>query len=87
VASPLIKEGDMPDLDVTDLVKRGYANYEYMPIKKCVCGAKFDGWDFKISIYRKDAYECPKCGRKFYFQQTIRVFEVVDTPLKNERHS
>ena len=87
VASPLIKESDMPDRDVTDLVKRGYVDDEHMPIEKCVCGAKFKGWDWTISIYREDAYECPKCGRKFYFQQTVRVFEVAESPLETERHS
>ena|SRR3989304_5387795 len=80
VASPLIKEGDMRDRDVTDLVKRGYVDDECMPIEKCVCGAEFKGWDWTISIYRDRANKCPACGRKLYFRQSVSVFEVVDTP-------
>ena len=73
----------MPDRDVTELVRTGSVDDEFMSIGKCVCGEEFKPWNFSISIYRKDAHECPKCGRKLYFQQTVRVFEVVDTPLKS----
>ena len=77
----------MPDRDVTELVRIGSVDDEFLSIGKCVCGAEFKGWDWTISIYREDAYECPKCGRKFYFQQTVRVFEVAESPLKAESHS
>ena len=77
----------MPDRDVSDLVKRGYVDDEYMPIGKCVCGRKFNGWYFTISIYRDDAFSCPACGKKLYFTINARVFEIVDTPLENESHS
>ena len=87
MASPLIKEGDMPDRDVTDLIKRGYVDDECMPIEKCVCGAEFKSWTFIISIYKDHAYECPKCGRKLYFTMRVRVFEVVDTPLESGKDS
>lgn len=74
----------MPDRDVTELVRRGYVDDEHMPIEKCVCGAEFKSWTFNISIYRDSPHECQKCGRKLYFTMSVRVFEVVDTPLANE---
>ena len=77
----------MPDRDVTELVRIGSVDDEFLSIGKCVCGAEFKGWDWTISIYRDHAYECPKCGRKLYFAMSVRVFEVVDTPLESGSHS
>jgi hypothetical protein len=64
------------DIDVTDLVYFGNPDDDILPITKCVCGEVFDMWDFIISIYLDDAYECPNCRRRLYFSQSIRVYEV-----------
>lgn len=69
----------MGDLDVTDKVSFGNNDDESLPLTKCVCGQKFDEWEFIISIYPKDeAYACPNCKRRLYFRNTIRVFQAVD---------
>jgi hypothetical protein len=49
---------------------------ESLPILKCICGKKFDYWYFSISIYRENAYACPECGRRFYFVNEIKIYEV-----------
>ena len=64
------------DTDVTDLVGFGNPDDELLPLTECVCGARFDMWDMVISIYREDAYECDKCGRRLYFRNDIKVYEV-----------
>ena len=69
------------DVNVTALVEFGEVDGESLPIKKCVCGTAYSPWHFPISIYR-DAigHKCCECGRKFYFRNSIAVFEV-----KNEQ--
>jgi hypothetical protein len=62
--------------DVTDLVWFSNNDDELLPITQCVCGAKYVTWDFVISIYPEDAYECPACHRKLYFSLGITVYEV-----------
>lgn len=66
----------MPDLDVTESVYFGENDGEYMPLTQCVCGHKFYLWDFILGIYRDMASACPSCGRKLYFCNSIRVYEV-----------
>ena len=66
------------DKDVTNLVDFSGNDGELLPITKCVCGEKFVAWNFSISIYRENAYSCPKCNRKLYLSLAIRVYEVVD---------
>lgn len=69
----------MSDLDVTDKVSFGNNDDEALPLTKCVCGEKFQEWAFIVSIYPKwEASACPKCGRRLYFRNAIRVFQVVD---------
>jgi hypothetical protein len=63
--------------DVTHLVRFGDVYDESLPIARCVCGERFPRWDFIISIYPDSPKECPKCGRKFYFSASVKVFEVV----------
>jgi len=63
--------------NVTDKVDFGNPDDEYLPMKKCVCGHTWDEWGgFTISIYADNASECPNCHRKFYFRQSIRVYQV-----------
>jgi len=66
------------DKDVTELVDFGLNDDECLPLTKCVCGRAFFPWDFQLGIYRDSATECHECGRKFFFQLSLRVFEVVD---------
>ena len=68
----------MSKVDVTELVDFGLNDGEYLPIIKCACGAKFDLWEFSISVYPDAAKACPWCGRRFYFSVYIKVFEVED---------
>ncbi len=50
---------------------------EYLPIRRCACGALFDSWSMFISVYKDDPTEMPCCGRRVYFRQTIDVREVL----------
>ena len=63
------------DKNVTDLVHFDINDDECLPITKCLCGAEFKPWDFVISIYRDSACKCPKCGRDFYFKNSIQVYQ------------
>ena len=62
--------------DVTAQVDFGNSDDECLPITKCVCGTKFGHWDFVISIYKDDPYECPECGAKLYFRNAVKVYQV-----------
>ena len=68
----------MNDIDVTKDIRFGDNDGEYLPITKCVCGEKFNSWDFSISIYNDMLTECPKCNRKFYFRNSITIYEVIE---------
>ena len=63
-------------IEVTDQVEFGGNDDEVLPITKCVCGARFGAWKFYISIYDDTPYPCPVCGRKMYFDASVRVYEV-----------
>ena len=62
--------------DITKDVESGDNDGELLPIFKCVCGRKFNDWNFTISIYRDKPDECPSCGRKLFFSIQIKVYEV-----------
>ena len=64
------------DIDVTKLVEFYDNDGESLPLIKCVCGAEYVPWGNILSIYRDLAKVCPKCGRKFYFTNEIKVYEV-----------
>jgi hypothetical protein len=77
----------MSDIDVTDWVAFHGNDDEHLPLVKCVCGQRFQAWDFILGIYREWAKECPNCGRKLYFRNDIRVYEVEHTlPAVNLQH-
>jgi hypothetical protein len=65
------------DRDVTDQVSIGNPDDENCPLQKCVCGATWTGWEGPtLGVYKDHATECPACHRRFYFRQTVRVFQV-----------
>ncbi len=66
----------MTDKNVTDKVEFDYSDDELLPLTKCVCGQEFDYWQHTLSVYRDDARECPKCGRKLYWVHNPQIFEV-----------
>jgi len=68
----------MTDKDVTDKVDFREADGECLPLVKCVCGKRFDPWDCILNIYREMPWQC-ECGRKLYFRNSIRVYEIGDT--------
>ena len=55
---------------------------ECLPITKCKCGKKFEGWDFIISIYDDTKDCCPNCGRILIFKNEIKIYEVLDKNIK-----
>ena len=63
-------------LDVTDKVEFGNPDDECLPLHKCVCGKKFDHFSALVSVYEDGAWECDDCGRKLFFRNSIKVFEV-----------
>jgi len=72
----------MSNKDVTNQISFGESDGESLSITKCVCGEKFEIWDFSISIYDDLPTSCPKCGREFFWRQLVTVFEVVSDSEK-----
>ena len=62
-------------IDITDKVAFGLNDDERLPLMKCVCGEKFEPWDFTLGIDSDPGYpeECPNCKRKMWFSVEIRV--------------
>lgn len=66
-------------IDVTREVEFEDNDSDSLPIIKCVCGQEFIAWDGFIISYGEDhPSECPKCGRKLFFTNSIRVYEVIE---------
>ena len=65
--------------NITNLVDFSNSDDECLPITKCVCGNKFDPWDFIISIYDDEEYiiGCPECGAKLYFRNAVQVYQII----------
>lgn len=61
-------------VDVTKHVEFGLNDDESLPLKKCVCGLKYDLWDFILSVYKDNPTQCYGCGRKYYFSLGLRVY-------------
>lgn len=64
--------------DVTEFVDFNSPDDECLPVTRCLCGKEFPIWDFVISIYPDMADGCSNCGKKLYFRNSVRVFEVLD---------
>jgi hypothetical protein len=65
-------------INVTKDVDWELPDDEYLPITRCVCGAKYTPWDFTISIYpfEDSAGKCRACGAMFHFVNSITVFQI-----------
>lgn len=66
----------MKPKDVTSHVSFTNNDDECLSITECSCGREFDAWDFVISIYADTPDKCPKCGKKFYFSNEIRIWQI-----------
>ncbi len=64
--------------DVTDNTEFGSNDDEFLPIYKCICGRKFRPWEFILQADSESLQECPECGGKFYFKNTIQIFEFIE---------
>ncbi len=65
--------------DVTDKMLFDLNDEEGLPVIKCICGKEFKRWEFIIHNDSTDLIECPGCDRKFYFINTIKIFEVTES--------
>ena len=68
----------MKAIDITKEVCFGNPDDELLPVTKCACGAKFGRWAFVISVYEDDPHICKLCGRKLFFTNKVKVYEVID---------
>jgi len=71
-------------IDVTDKVEIGDIDGESLSFIKCVCGKRFDYWDFIINICQdiEVASACPNCGRKFCFRAKVTVYCINEDEIK-----
>ena len=72
-------------VDVTDQVSFGNSDDEMLPLTKCICGERFQEWNFIISIYKDEPRECPMCGRRYFFTTSTRVYEVPQIAQPEEK--
>lgn len=68
----------MTDLDVTTDVEFSDVDGEALPLTRCVCGKLFDSWDIIVGVYRDHPWTCTRCKRQLYFENNIRVYQVVE---------
>ena len=67
-------------LCITDKVRFGLNDAEFLPIERCICGKTFGHWDFFIDSDPKHPTACPACGRKMWFSVGITVWQEVTPP-------
>lgn len=63
-------------IDITDKVEFGWNDDEALPLTRCVCGKKWNTWDFILGVEKDYPTECPSCGRRLFWSTHIRVFEI-----------
>ena len=54
---------------------------EWVAIGKCVCGAVAEAgedWVYTLGVYEDMPDECPHCGRKFFAEFGIKVYQVTE---------
>ena len=68
--------------DITKLVSHQNEASAYGLLVLCVCGNA-------LYVFRNygRATKCAKCNRTLYFEQEIRIYEVVESPLESESSS
>lgn len=59
-------------------IERGDIGDDEMAVHECVCGARFVPWEFYLTTNQDDPKACPQCGRRFFFQVWVKVFEVTN---------
>ena len=64
--------------DVTSQMDFDNPDDELLPITRCICGKEYGYWEFSISVYQENPYECDECSRKFYFRNSITIYEVLE---------
>lgn len=57
-------------------VSLGDPDGEAAPVLTCVCGTTHRPWEVFISIYDDSARPMPCCGRRLYFRNSVRVYQV-----------
>lgn len=57
----------------TEVKVTGEVDGECLPIQ-CVCGHGKKYWSFVIDIGETNPTTCPKCGRNYYFSNSIKVY-------------
>lgn len=64
-------------IEITDKVEFDLNDDESLPLTKCVCGKKFEAWNFIIGVDKDKQYmkQCSACGRFLFWELTIKVFE------------
>jgi DNA-directed RNA polymerase subunit RPC12/RpoP len=62
--------------DVTEKVEFGGVDDEHLPLYKCACGTRFVPWTAVVSIYPESPWQCDSCGRRLFFRNRLRVFQV-----------
>jgi DNA-directed RNA polymerase subunit RPC12/RpoP len=60
--------------DVTDQVSFGSVDDEALPLHRCICGREFGSWEEILSIYPDHPWQCPHCGARLVFTNSIRVY-------------
>lgn len=70
-------------IDVTDKVEVGLLEEESLEIKVCKCGARFEPFEYFITLRSNGNWECPDCGCKLHMSIRVRVFEVLDETPKS----
>lgn len=64
------------DKDITAQVGFGDNDGDCLPLTRCICGKRYQHWDFILHADREESKKCD-CGRELYFRFTIQVLEKV----------
>ena len=69
-------------IEITDNVDHGMAKEETVKIFKCVCGADWNNSPIVINL-NEAGHDgiCPKCKRQFYYEQSVKIFQVKEKLL------
>jgi len=63
--------------DITSQVSFADNDGELLPLTKCICGKEYEVWDFVLNTDIYDSpIKCDACGRRMYFEVSIKVYEI-----------